>query len=149
MPVPVEVRQRGQALIEMALVLPIILVFLIVIVDFGFAFDRREVIQHAVREGARSAAVGTDVVAVEALTAKQSGDIFNTVTNPVTVCYVDGTDSGVYPGNAGDSVQVSGEYMYDFIIGSGAFLSGAIPGIKMTPSSQARLEKTVLGAGTC
>ncbi len=51
-------KEKGQALIEMALVLPLILVFLLVIVDFGFAFDRREVIQHAVREGARRAAVG-------------------------------------------------------------------------------------------
>jgi len=125
-------------------VLPIILVFLLVIVDFGFAFDRREVIQHAVREGARSGAVGSDVATVTNLTYQQSGGI---LTN-ITVCYVDDNPNNPL-GGAGDSVRVRGEYTYDFMIGSGAFLSGAIPGISMRPSSQARLEKTVLGAITC
>jgi hypothetical protein len=118
-----------------------ILVFLLVIVDFGFAFDRREVIQHAVREGARRAAVGNDVDAVTSHTIEQSGGI---LTN-IRVCYFD-ENGNSNAGNAGDSVQVSGEYTYEFMIGSGAFLSGAIPGINMTPSSKARLEKSVLGA---
>ena len=140
-PVPVRHTERGQALIEVAFVFPIILVFLLVIVDFGFAFDRREVIQHAVREGARSAAVGADAVAT---TSEQSGGI---LTN-IQVCYRDVNTNNPL-GGAGDSVQVSGEYTYNFMIGSGAFLSGAIPGINMSPSSEARLEKSVPNAGAC
>jgi len=90
---------------------------------------------------ARRAAVGNDVATVTNQTIEQSGGI---LTN-IQVCYVD--ENGNFDaGNAGDSVRVSGEYTYEFMIGSGAFLSGVIPGINMTPSSQARLEKTVLGA---
>jgi hypothetical protein len=143
-PVPVRKTEKGQALIEVAFVFPIILVFLLVIVDFGFAFDRREIIQHAVREGARSAAVGSDIATVTDRTNEQSGGILSNIQ----VCYRDVNNNNPL-GGAGDSVQVSGEYTYDFMIGSGAFLSGAIPGINMTPSSEARLEKTVLNPSAC
>jgi len=44
-PAPVQHKEKGQALIELALVLPIILVFLMVIIDFGLALDHREVLQ--------------------------------------------------------------------------------------------------------
>jgi TadE-like protein len=143
-PVPVRVTERGQALIEVAFVLPIILVFLLVIVDFGFAFDRRQVIQHGVAEGARSAAVGNDIATVTNDTNDQSGGILSNIQ----VCYRDVNTNNPL-GGAGDSVRVSGEYTYNFMIGSGAFLSGAIPGIKMTPSSEMRLQKSVPNASAC
>ncbi len=46
---------RGSELIELALVLPILLVVLAGIVDFGFLFQRYEIITNAAREGARVA----------------------------------------------------------------------------------------------
>ena len=49
--------EGGQTLIEFALIMPIVFLFLFVLVDFGIAMDRRLVLQHAVREGARYAAV--------------------------------------------------------------------------------------------
>jgi Flp pilus assembly protein TadG len=47
--------ERGAALVEFALALPLLLVVLAGIVDFGFAFQRYEVITNAAREGARLA----------------------------------------------------------------------------------------------
>ncbi len=139
--------ERGQALIEFAFVLPIILVFLLGLVDFGIALDRREVIQHAVREGTRAGAVDSDIVAT---TVDQSQDIL-TAAN-VAVCYVDGDDANSYPGNAGDSVRVSVvDYTYDFSIGSellSAFGVGPLS-IPMNPSAEARLETSVPGAADC
>jgi Flp pilus assembly protein TadG len=44
---------RGAALVELALVVPLLLVLIAGIVDFGFAFQRYEVITNAAREGAR------------------------------------------------------------------------------------------------
>jgi Flp pilus assembly protein TadG len=44
---------RGSELIELAIVLPILLVVFAAIVDFGFLFQRYEVITNAAREGAR------------------------------------------------------------------------------------------------
>lgn len=47
--------QGGNALIEMAFVLPLLLVVFAGIVDFGLLFQRYEVLTNAVREGARVA----------------------------------------------------------------------------------------------
>jgi Flp pilus assembly protein TadG len=47
--------ERGAALVEFALCVPLLLVVIAGIVDFGFAFQRYEVITNAAREGARLA----------------------------------------------------------------------------------------------
>jgi len=47
--------ERGSALVEFALCLPLLLVVIAGIVDFGFAFQRYEVVTNAAREGARMA----------------------------------------------------------------------------------------------
>ena len=58
--------ERGAALVEFALALPLLLVVIAGIVDFGFAFQRQEVITNAAREGARLAVLpGYDATAVE------------------------------------------------------------------------------------
>lgn len=146
-PVPVPIRQteKGQTLIEFAFVFPMLFILILVIIDFGFALDRREVIQHGVREGARTAAVGADIPTIEGHTNNESGGVLNSVT----ICYVDGSDGNTYPGNAGDSVRVIGNYKHKLMIGGGAILGGVLPDIDMSPTATARLEKTVLGAGAC
>jgi Flp pilus assembly protein TadG len=59
-------RERGAALVEFAFALPLLLVVLAGIVDFGFAFQRYEVITNAAREGARLATLpGYDSTSVE------------------------------------------------------------------------------------
>ena len=47
--------ERGAELIEFALVLPLLLLLVLGIVDFGFMFQRMEVVTNAAREGARLA----------------------------------------------------------------------------------------------
>ena len=47
--------ERGAELIEFALVLPLLLLIILGIVDFGFMFQRFEVVTNAAREGARIA----------------------------------------------------------------------------------------------
>ena len=47
--------ERGAALVEFALALPLLLVVIAGIVDFGFTFQRYEVVTNAAREGARMA----------------------------------------------------------------------------------------------
>jgi hypothetical protein len=136
--------ERGQTLMEFALVVPILLIVLLMIVDFGFAIDRREMVQHAVREGARHAAVGNGVASVTDHTSEQSGGILSNIV----VCYIDDNPDNPL-GRAGDTVQVSGQYTYDFMVGNGTLMDGAIPSISMTPSSQARLERNVPGASAC
>ena len=45
--------ERGAELIEFALVFPVLLMVVLGIVDFGFLFQRMEVVTYAAREGAR------------------------------------------------------------------------------------------------
>lgn len=51
-------RAKGQSLVETALVLPIIILILTGIIDFGFLFNNYLMITNVSREGARSAVVG-------------------------------------------------------------------------------------------
>ena len=48
---------RGAELIELAIVLPILLLVLAAIIDFGFLFQRWEALTNAAREGARVASL--------------------------------------------------------------------------------------------
>ena len=50
--------QRGQAMVELVLILPILLLLLFGIVDFGRIYASNLVINNAAREGARAAALG-------------------------------------------------------------------------------------------
>lgn len=53
-------RERGAAAVEFALVLPILLLFLGGIIDFGRAFFTQVVLTNAAREGVRAAVVQVD-----------------------------------------------------------------------------------------
>ncbi|MGM8212317.1 TadE/TadG family type IV pilus assembly protein [Virgibacillus sp. W0430] len=52
--------QKGQAIVETALILPILLLLLFGITDFGRVFHASLTLDHAGREGARAAAIGTE-----------------------------------------------------------------------------------------
>lgn len=47
--------ERGQAIIELALTLPLLLLIILGVFDFGLMFQRYEVVTNAAREGARLA----------------------------------------------------------------------------------------------
>jgi len=51
-------KRRGQTLIEFALVLPILLLVLLGIIEFGWLISRTYTVGNATREGARYAALG-------------------------------------------------------------------------------------------
>ena len=141
--------ERGQALIEFAFVLPVLLVFMLMVLDFGLALDRREVIQHAVREGTRQAAIGLNEPGVIDVVVNQSQGVLE--AGDVTICYVDGP-TGTPAGFAGSDVRVSATSTYNFTLGSGELLNAlgiVVPGIVMTPSGEARLETSNAGATVC
>jgi len=53
-------RKRGQAMVEFAMVLPLFMLVLSGIADFGFALYQRMTVINAAREGARAAAMVSD-----------------------------------------------------------------------------------------
>ena len=61
-------RDRGAAAVEFALLLPVVLLLLFGIVDFGLALNAQITITQAAREGARLASLGTALATVQTKT---------------------------------------------------------------------------------
>lgn len=55
---------KGQAIVELALILPLLLFLIIAMIDFGRVLNAYLVANHASREGARQAAVGKSDVEI-------------------------------------------------------------------------------------
>jgi hypothetical protein len=135
------VHERGQALIETALVLPFILILLIVIVDFGMALDRREVIIHSLREAGRSAAAGDTSATVVSRAVNESDGVLD--ASDVEVCYLDENGNSTL-GDAGDVVSVGIDYDFSLSVGGGEMLSAAgitFPTIPISPKAEVLLIK--------
>jgi Flp pilus assembly protein TadG len=155
---------RGAALVEFALALPLLLVVIAGIVDFAFVFQRYEVITNAAREGARLASLPeyTDDALVRARVRSyvQNGlslspGALNSVmpVSPDAVSVTHGTFTVPKPGGTTedvDSTTVTVNYQHNFLL-LGPMLSlinGSWGGtITLTSSSQMRLETSV-GAGS-
>jgi Flp pilus assembly protein TadG len=140
--------QRGQSLLEFALIAPFVLFLLLALVDFGIAIDRRIVLDHAVREGARYASVGGQ--ALTNGTTATAGDVSNYTSAQaqgiVPSSGVDITYQNCNPnGDVGDNVKVTANYNYNFVTGFNAIIPGISPGINMTASATARVEHGLAG----
>lgn len=97
--------QKGQSLVETALVIPILLLILFGIVDFGRIFHAYLTLDHAGREAARVATVGEDdgVIGAKILSAT------STLTNRVTYSISPGTRK------SGDEATITITYPVDFL----------------------------------
>ena len=105
-------REDGQAMVEFALILPIFLLILCGIIDFGWLFYNQLSLNNACREGARYAVVNT---AENADTLAIINHIENTTT---TVFANDGIDISVTYSSPGDptsgDIEVSMEAEISF-----------------------------------
>ncbi len=129
--------EKGQALVEFALLVPIFLILMFAIVDFGMGFYSWITVTNGAREGARLGAVLasadeiTDRVYDSVVLADEDTKMTVTVTNA--------------QGAPGESVVVQVDYDYDFmtpLAGLIQFMTGDTIGPTLTLSSTAdmRLE---------
>ncbi|BCW59687.1 MULTISPECIES: TadE family protein [Micrococcaceae] len=86
-----ETRERGAAAVEMAIVLPLLLLILLGIMEFGRAYNVQVSLTQAAREGARYAAVHYDEGALDVTGAALAGapaleGLGVTVTNNASSC---------------------------------------------------------------
>ena len=135
--------QRGQAAFEFLLMIPLLVVFLLFVVDMGIAMYEYVSISNAVREGARYAAVNCDtgtctVASVQGRAAGRAGGLA-IPTSDVTATW-SGPDRG-------DSVAVSISHPYNFL-----FFPGVT--INVRACSEMRLEQqdnttSLSGGGSC
>ncbi len=122
--------EKGQALAEFALLIPIFLILLFAIVDFGMGFHSWITVTNSAREGAR-------LGAVQATTDKIIERVHDTASLPN-----EDTNMDVFVTNAeglpGESVVVQVDYRYDLITPL-AGLVGNIFGPTLTFSSTAEM----------
>jgi len=129
--------EKGQALAEFALLVPIFMLLLFAIVDFGMGFYSWITVTNAAREGARLGAVLATEQQIEDRVF-QTSDLPNEATN-MTVTVTNAADTG---GQPGESVVVKVDYDYDLITpmaGLVQMLSGSVLGPTLTLSSTAEM----------
>jgi Flp pilus assembly protein TadG len=113
--------ERGAELIEFALIFPLLLLVMLGIVDFGFLFQRYEVLTNATREGARIAVLpgyATADVKLRVCNYLQTGGVPTTVcgtTNPVVTVTDSTVAMAVGPALSVKRVQVTYSHNYMFV----------------------------------
>ena len=100
-------RQDGQALVEMAIILPLLLVFLLGTIEMGRVFHSYIVVTQASREGARLAAVGKNDTEVNTVIADNTSSLGDTVTVNISPSETNR--------RVGDTVTVGVQYEVDLV----------------------------------
>jgi Flp pilus assembly protein TadG len=125
-------------MVEFALVLPVFLVIIFAIVDFGWALKAYITVTNSAREGARVAVVGATDADIKTKAVDTSAGLLS--TGEVSV-----SNSVEQGGKTGDQASVTVTYDYHYITPLGGLLSflslGALPDpLPMTSTTTMRIE---------
>lgn len=122
---------KGQSLVETALILPVLLLILTGIIDFGLLFNNYLVVSNASREGARRVAVGnTD----DQITAAVKAVAASLDAAKLTITILPDQDSRA----TGDAATVTVQYEYSMIT---PIVAAIVPGpIQLKTSTTMRCE---------
>jgi hypothetical protein len=100
--------EKGQSMVEFAMILPVLLLIIIGIIEFGFMFSGYLALSNASREAVRTVSLGeTDTVAIQR--AKDVAIILNPSKMIVSI------NPSAAIRDRGDSVRVTIVYEYDFL----------------------------------
>ncbi len=139
-------RERGQAMVEFALLLPLFLIVIFISIDFGVGLGRWVILTNATREGARLGVIGVSSNEVALKTAATSNGLIDPTTD-VTVNYIDASGNGVV-GDKGDSIVVEANYNYGLITPLKAFLSLGFDSLAFSSCTNMRMELPTFDAAT-
>ena len=99
-------RERGASAVEFAIILPLMLLMIGGITDFGRAYYTQITLTNATREGARAAVVGVDATGVQARTRAAMPSSLSMITSvPPVAC-----------GAAGSNVTVTATASFEWLI---------------------------------
>ena len=130
-------------MVEFALLLPIFLIVIFIIIDFGVGISRWVIITNSTREGARLGAVGATTEEISDRVASTSSGLLDPAD--VTVSYLDKDGDGD-AGNRGDAVVVESDYQYGLITPLSALLDLAFDSIDFHSCTDMRLEQVTRDA---
>ncbi|HEX2947182.1 MAG TPA: TadE/TadG family type IV pilus assembly protein [Clostridia bacterium] len=111
--------QKGQSLVETALMLPVILLLLLGIIDFGLLFNNYMVVSNASREGARTAAIGSTDAQITAAAGNAAASL-DPAKLTITITPDEATGRA-----SGTPVTVTVKYQYSMIT---PVIAAVIPG---------------------
>jgi hypothetical protein len=134
-------KEKGQSIVEFALVLPLFLIVMFIIADFGVGFSRWLVVTNAAREGARYGTVGATAADIRDRTSATSSGLLDPAD--IDVGYQDFDGGGIGPG---DAVVVDASYEYTLITPLGRFLDLAFGSLTLSACTDMRIEQEVPGA---
>ena len=105
--------QRGVAVVELAMVLPMLTMLLIGVVNLGLVVREFQILQNAAREGAHYSSLFGNEIAKEGDPAAMQTDIQNRVVNylaqeGITIATSDVTVDQTYPLDVGGGLTVTG-----------------------------------------
>jgi Flp pilus assembly protein TadG len=133
----------GQTLVEFSLILPIFLLLLFALVDFGRAFFTWQIVTNASREGARAAAVQSDAATVNTKIYSS----FCSSWPSTSSCAIDTSKLSVTKTNVqgarGSEVKIALSYNFNFVTPIGPILGlfgGSISAPTIASTSSMRLE---------
>lgn len=123
---------KGQSLVETALVLPVILILLTGIIDFGLLFNNYLIVSNASREGARAAVTGKTDAQIDAVVDNAAVSL-NPANLTVTITPDESTGR-----ITGDAVTVTVQYQYSMIT---PIIAAIVPGpLNLNTSTTMRCE---------
>lgn len=126
--------ESGASAVEFALLLPVLLMLLFGIIEFGFALYRQAILTNASREGARLGIVQS----VPAITTAQIDAAINNYLTPAGIIPGDVNRTIVTGGVTGTPVIVTLTLPYTFVTLPG--LTGLTPTITLTGRTEMRHE---------
>jgi Flp pilus assembly protein TadG len=109
-------RDRGAVAVEFALLLPVLLLLIFGIVDFGRAINAQITLTQAAREGARLAALGYAATGTPSVTSRAQSAAYPLTNVTVAVTTACPADAGT-----GVDAVVTVTYTFTFITPVGAF----------------------------
>ena len=109
-------RERGSAMVETAIVLPILLVLMVGIFEVGRAYETWQVLTNAAREGARMAVMPSGSVPTTTALIRQYMADGQLTKSASAVVVVNRTASINVNGNAVSASAVTVDYPFEFIM---------------------------------
>lgn len=133
---------HGQSLVEFSMILPIFLILIFALVDFGRGFYTWQVVTNAAREGARAAAVQSDSATVDAKIRAAY------CSNYPSSCSLDSSKMTItktnIQGARGSEASVDISYAFSYVTPIGSFMKfiggGSLAAPTISAHSSMRLE---------